>query len=123
MIHRSVSLFLALALLLISTPVPVRAESLSLKVANITMVPVPPTCEVRSTKRVIRSGGHVDIVWKSRGAAKMVGMVQGDTEWPADGRQRIALSVRGKHVFPLTFVGKNGATRTCSATVFVHAKR
>lgn len=100
----------------------VHAADFTLSVANVTMVPLPPTCEARATKRVIRSGGSVDIVWKSN-AEMMTGLVQGEREWPADGRQRVSIAVLGKHTFPLTFVGKNGATRTCTATVFVHAKK
>jgi len=98
------------------------AADFTISVENITMVPLPPKCEARATKRVIRSGGSVDIVWKSN-AEKMIGLTKGDTEWPADGRQRVAIAVRGKHVFPMTFVGENGATRVCTATVFVHAKK
>lgn len=98
------------------------AASFDIKVANITMVPLPPTCEARATKRVIRSGGTVDIIWKSN-AEKMIGLTKGETEWPADGRQRVAIAVLGKHVFPMTFIGKNGATRDCNVTVFVHAKK
>jgi len=118
-------IFLAFSILFLSLCMAApsaHAASFDLKVANITMVPLPPTCEARATKRVIRSGGTVDIVWKSN-AEKMIGLTNGDTEWAADGRQRVAIAVLGKHVFPMTFIGKNGATRVCSATVFVHAKR
>ena len=122
--RRIVSLSAAFLLLFVFVPVaPAEASELTFSVKNVTMVPVPPTCEARATKRVIRSGGSVDIVWKSQGAEKMVGLVQGDKEWSADGRQRVSIAVLGKHVFPMTFVAKSGATRTCSATVFVHAKR
>ncbi len=103
--------------------IPAQAKELSISVANVTVVPVPPTCEVRATKRVMHSGGSVDIVWKSRGAEKAVGLVQGDKEWPTKGRQRVSIAVLGKHVFPMTFIAKSGAISTCSATVFVHAKK
>ncbi|MES2931591.1 MAG: hypothetical protein V4682_02730 [Patescibacteria group bacterium] len=110
-------------LLCMVTAVPsAHAADFTISVENVTMVPLPPKCEARATKRSIRSGGSVDIVWKSN-AEKMIGLTKGEAEWPADGRQRVAIAVRGKHVFPLTFVGKNGATRTCTATVFVHAKK
>lgn len=118
--HRYAAL-LILPVLFLAAPT-AHAGSFDIKVANITMVPLPPTCEVRATKRVIRSGGSVDIVWKSN-AEKMVGLVKGEKEWSPDGRQRVSIAVLGKHEFPMTFVGKNGATRTCTATVFVHAKR
>ena len=98
------------------------AEPLTLTVANVTMVPKPPTCEARATKKVIRSGGSFDLVWKSKGAEKMLGIGEGK-EWPADGRQRVSIAVRGKHVFPLTFVSEHGAVSVCPVTVFVHAKR
>ncbi len=104
-------------------PMPARAADLELRVANITMVPLPPTCEVRATKRVIRSGGSVDIVWKSRNAETVTGMVKGDKEWATKGRQRISIAVLGKHEFPMTFTSKSGATSTCTAKVFVHAKK
>lgn len=99
-----------------------QAAEYNISVANVTMIPLPPTCEARSTKRVIRSGGSVDIVWKSN-AEKMIGLTKDGGEWPADGRQRVSIAVQGKHVFPMTFVGKNGAIRTCDVTVFVHAKK
>lgn len=122
--RRIVSLSATLVLLFVALPIaPAHAQELRLSVANITMVPVPPTCEARATKRVIRSGGSVDIVWKSRGAQKMLGMVSGEQEWPVKGRQRVSIAVTGKHVFPMTFVAKSGAIATCSATVFVHAKK
>lgn len=91
-------------------------------VKNITMVPKPPTCEARATKKVIRSGGSFDLVWKSKGAVKMVGLTDGK-EYPADGKQRISIAVRGKHEFPLTFISRHGGVATCTAKVFVHAKR
>lgn len=97
-------------------------EPLRFTVTNVTMVPKPPTCEARATKKVIRSGGSFDLVWKSKGAEKMLGIGEGK-EWPADGRQRVSIAVLGKHEFPLTFVGKNGAIATCPVTVFVHPKR
>jgi len=50
-------------------------------------------------------------------------MVKGDKEWPTKGRQRVSIAVLGKHEFPMTFTSKNGATKTCTAKVFVHAKR
>lgn len=122
--RRIVSLAATFVLFFGAVPaVPAHAAEFTLSLANVTMVPVPPTCEARATKRVIRSGGSVDIVWKSRGAEKMVGLVKGDQEWPVDGRQRVSIAVLGKHVFPMTFVAESGATRTCSATVFVHAKK
>ena len=122
--RRIVSLSAVFVFLFATVPaMPAHAAGFSLSVANVTMVPVPPTCEARATKRVIRSGGSVDIVWKSRGAQTMVGLVKGDKEWPVDGRQRVSIAVLGKHVFPMTFIAKSGATSTCSATVFVHAKR
>jgi len=122
--RRILSLSTVLVLLFVALPsVPAHAQELTLTVANVTMVPVPPTCEARATKKVIRSGGSVDIVWKSRGAEKMVGLVKGDEEWPVDGRQRVSIAVLGKHVFPMTFIAKSGATSTCTATVFVHAKK
>lgn len=96
-------------------------DELSFTVSKVTMVPKPPTCEARTTKRIIRSGGFFDIVWKSD-AEKMVGLVQGK-EFPPDGRQRMAIAFKGKHEFPLTFIGENGATTTCPVKVFVHAKR
>lgn len=122
--RRIVSFGAALMLLFVALPaIPAQAKELSISVANVTMVPVPPTCEARATKRIIRSGGSVDIVWKSRGAEKMVGLVQGDTEWPTKGRQRVSIAILGKHEFPMTFIAKSGAVSTCSATVFVHAKK
>lgn len=110
------------ALFLAAAPLASAQEPLQLTVTNVTMVPKPPTCEARATKRVIRSGGSFDLVWKSTGAAMMLGIGE-DTEWPADGRQRVSIAIRGKHVFPLTFVSKNGAIATCPVTVFVHPKR
>lgn len=122
--RRIVSLSALFLLLFVAMPAAAAEQkAFSLSVANVTMVPVPPTCEARATKKVIRSGGSVDIVWKSRGAEKMVGLVKGDDEWPVDGRERVSIAVLGKHVFPMTFIAKSGATRTCTATVFVHPRK
>ncbi len=117
-----IALALIVPALFLAAPAAKAAEPLTLSVKNVTMIPKPPTCEARATKKVIRSGGSFDLVWKSRGAKKMIGLGEGK-EWPADGRQRVAVAVRGKHVFPLTFVSKDGAIATCPVTVFVHAKR
>ncbi len=118
------SIVLVLPLLLLGVASPARAaEPVQLSIKNITMVPIPPTCEVRATKKHMRSGGTLSIVWKSDDAVKMTGLVQGDQEWPADGRQRISIAVPGKHLFPLTFTGKNGTTATCTAKVFVKPKK
>lgn len=112
-------------LLLMGLPLAARAatQDIALTVKNVTMIPKPPTCEARASKKVMTSGSSVDIVWKSKDAVKMVGLVQGEKEWPADGRQKVTIAVRGKHEFPMTFIGKNGATSTCTAKVFVHAKK
>ena len=123
MTYRLATFLIIPVLLSAFVPMPARAADFELSVANITMVPLPPTCEVRATKRVIRSGGSVDIVWKSRNAETVTGMVKGDKEWPTKGRQRVSIAVLGKHEFPMTFTSKNGATKTCTAKVFVHAKR
>lgn len=119
--RRIVSLGAALVLLFVALPfTPAHAKNLS--VTNVA-VPGPVSCEARTTRKIIRTGGFVHIEWKSEGAEKMVGLVKGNTEWPVEGRQRISISVLGKHVFPMTFIGKNGSTTTCSVTVFVHPKR
>ena len=110
------------ALLFTFAPQVSAAEPLTLTVKNVTMVPKPPTCEARATKKVIRSGGSFDLVWKSKGAVKMLGIGEGK-EWPADGRQRVSIAILGKHEFPLTFVSEHGAIATCPVTVFVHPKR
>jgi hypothetical protein len=124
MTNRTATFFIIPLLVLAFAPAPAaHAADFTLSIANITMVPVPPTCEVRSTKKIIRSGGSFDLVWKSKGAEKMVGLVRGEEEWPADGRRRVSIAVLGKHEFPMTFVGKNGATATCTAKVFVHPKK
>lgn len=123
MTYRLATFLIVPVLLGAFAPLPARAADFELRVANITMVPLPPTCEVRATKRVIRSGGSVDIVWKSRNAETVTGMVQGDREWPTKGRQRVSIAVLGKHEFPMTFTSKNGGVRTCTAKVFVHAKK
>lgn len=110
------------ALLFSFAPSASAAEPLTLTVKNVTMVPKPPTCEARATKKVIRSGGSFELKWKSKGAEHMYGLTEGK-QWPADGKQRVSIAVLGKHEFPLTFVGKNGAIATCPVTVFVHPKR
>lgn len=120
--RRTILVSSALLLCMFMAAPAAEAASFGLSVANVTMVPLPPTCEARATKRVIRSGGSVDIVWKSN-AQKMIGLTQGETEWAPDGRQRVSIAVLGRHDFPMTFIGKNGATKTCNATVFVHAKK
>jgi len=98
------------------------AKELGFSVSNVTMVTIPPTCEVRSTKRIMRSGGTTQIVWKSTRADHMEGLTRGDRQWPTKGRERVAIAVVGKHEFPLTFVGPGGKT-TCIAKVFVHPKK
>lgn len=119
--RRTVSLGTALVLFFVALPLaPLHAKNLS--VTNVA-VPEPLSCEARTTRKIIRTGGFTDIIWKSEGAEKMVGLVRGNKEWPVEGRQRIAISVLGKHVFPMTFIGKSGITTTCSVTVFVHPKR
>lgn len=119
--RRIVSLSAAFVLLFVALPfAPAQAKNLS--VTNVA-VPEPLSCEARTTRKIIRTGGFVDIVWKSEGAEKMIGLVKGSKEWPVEGRQRFSTSVLGKHIFPMTFIGKNGNTTTCSVTIFVHPKR
>jgi hypothetical protein len=113
-------LALALPVLLVSAaPVPVQAASpFTLSVKNITIVPAPPTCEVRSTKKRMASGSATYIVWESKNATAMTGLTRGEQVWPTKGRQRVAIAILGKHEFPLTFEGPGGKT-TCTAKVFV----
>ncbi len=119
----AISFFAALVLMTLPLGANAAESDMKLEVKHVTMIPKPPACEARASKKTIRSGGSVDIVWKSTGAVKMVGLVQGDKEWPADGRQRVSIAVLGKHTFPLTFVDRNGTTATCTAKVFVKAKK
>lgn len=117
--------YLALLVLpvLFFVALPAHAESpFTISVKSITMVKIPPTCEVRATKKRMTSGGSMEIVWKSDRATSMTGLVKGDTVWPTKGRQRVSIAVLGKHEFPMTFEGPGGKT-TCVAKVFVHPKR
>lgn len=98
------------------------AAELTFSVENVTMVKAPPTCEARTTKRIMRSGSTTQIVWKSTRADYMEGMTRGERQWPTKGRERVAIAVLGKHEFPLTFVGPGGKT-TCIAKVFVHPRK
>jgi len=110
---------------LLSAAVPVgtaQAAELSISVTNVTMIPKPPTCEARGTKKRMTSGGTLSIVWKSDDAYHMESLIRGGSTWPADGRERVSIAVTGKHVFPLTFTGPGG-TVTCPVTVFVHPKK
>lgn len=109
-------------LLFAAAPAARAAEPYTLSVSKITMVKIPPTCEVRSTKKRMTSGGTTEIVWKSDRATRMTGLVKGDKEWPTKGRQRVSIAVVGKHEFPMTFEGPGGKT-TCVAKVFVKAKK
>ncbi|MBU1293089.1 hypothetical protein KJ819_03440 [Patescibacteria group bacterium] len=99
------------------------AETLSFEVTNITIVPKPPTCYARASKRVITSGDAVIITWKSKGAETMKGLSTATAEWPTRGKQRVAIGVVGKHIFPLTFITKDGGVATCPVKVFVHPKK
>lgn len=104
-------------------PIPASAaEGMKLTVANVTMVKVPPTCEVRSTKKRMTSGSVTEIVWTSDHATHMKGMTRDERVWPKKGRERVAIAFVGKHEFPLTFVGPGGET-TCIAKVFVKPKK
>ncbi len=95
---------------------------LTLSVKSITIVKAPPTCEVRSTKRVMTSGSVTEIVWESKNATSMTGLTRDEKVWPTKGRQRVAIAFLGKHEFPMTFEGPGGRT-TCVAKVFVHPKK
>ena len=99
------------------------AEPFTIEVTNIVMVPKPPTCDARASKRSIHSGDAVTITWKSKGAETMKGLSTATAEWPTRGKQRVAISVVGKHIFPLTFITKNGGVATCPVKVFVHPKK
>ncbi len=99
------------------------AEPYALEITNITMVPKPPTCSARASKRSIRSGDAITITWKSKGAETMRGLSTATADWPTDGKQRVAIGVVGKHIFPLTFITKNGGVATCPVKVFVHPKK
>ena len=98
------------------------ATASDVRVTSITVVKAPPTCEVRATKKRMTSGGTLEIVWDSEYAWSMTGLVKGDKVWPTEGRQRVSIAVLGKHEFPMTFEGPGGKT-TCTAKVFVKAKR
>lgn len=124
MTTRRITLAVLLPLLLcmvIAVPT-THAADFNVSIKNVTMVKAPPTCEVRATKRVMRSGGTTEIVWKSDRADHMVGLTRDPREWPTKGRERFAIAFVGKHEFPLTFVGPGGKT-TCIAKVFVHPKK
>ncbi|MBU2158591.1 hypothetical protein KKD81_02830 [Patescibacteria group bacterium] len=99
------------------------AEALTFEVTNITIVPKPPTCSARGSKRTMRSGDAFHITWKSKGADRMIGLSDGTTEWPTKGKQRVAIGVVGKHIFPLTFITKHGGVETCEVKIFVHPKK
>lgn len=99
-----------------------RAKDITFTVSSVTMVKAPPTCEARSTKKVMRSGSVTEIVWKSTRADYMEGMTRDTRTWPTKGRERVAIAFVGKHEFPLTFVGPGGKT-TCIAKVFVHPRK
>lgn len=94
----------------------------NMRVSKITMVKMPPTCEVRATKKRMTSGGTVDIVWKSDHATRMTGLTRDERVWPTKGREHFAIAFVGKHEFPMTFEGPGGKT-TCVAKVFVKAKK
>jgi hypothetical protein len=98
------------------------ASPFTLSVKSITMVKAPPTCDVRSTKKRMTSGGVTEIVWKSKYATSMTGLTRDERVWETKGRQRVAIAFVGKHEFPMTFEGPGGKT-TCVAKVFVKAKK
>lgn len=120
---RAGALSVFLAGVFVGTPVSVQANEpeLTFSVVNVALKPKPPTCEARSTKRRIVSGGATEIVWRSKNASYMLGIVDGEV-WPTDGRRRIALSGPATYEFPLVFVGKGGLA-TCYAKVEVRAER
>ncbi len=95
---------------------------MTLRISGITIVKVPPSCEVRSTRKRMTSGGVTEIVWKSDHATKMTGLTTDERVWPIKGRERFAIAFVGKHEFPMTFEGPGGTT-TCIAKVFVKAKK
>ena len=116
------SAFLILPILAF-TPVPAHAEvPFTISVKSITMVKVPPTCEVRSTKKRMSSGSVTNIVWKSENATSMTGLTRDERVWPTKGRERVAIAFVGKHEFPLTFTGPGGSV-TCVAKVFVKERK
>lgn len=98
------------------------ATPFDLRVSNITVVKVPPTCEIRATKKRMTSGSTMEIVWDSKNATKAYGLTRDARTWDTEGRQRFAIAFVGKHEFPMTFEGPGGKT-TCTAKVFVKAKR
>ncbi len=111
--------------ILLLAGVPAHAASstpMTLRISNITIVKVPPSCDVRSTKKRMVSGGVTEIVWKSKNATSMTGLTTDERMWPTKGRERFAIAFVGKHEFPMTFEGPGGKT-TCIAKVFVKAKK
>lgn len=122
-LSRASALLIVPALLLAAAPFSAEAADIqSLSVGKITFVPVSPTCEVRSTKKRMTSGSTTEIVWESKNATKMTGLVKGDATWPTKGRERVSIAVLGKHEFPMTFEGPGGKT-TCVAKVFVKERK
>lgn len=110
------------AFLLSFAPAYAATPDFSLRVSKVTMVKMPPTCEVRATKKRMTSGGTVDIVWKSEHATRMTGLTRDKRIWPTKGREHFAIAFVGKHEFPMTFEGPGGTT-TCVAKVFVKPKK
>jgi len=122
MTTRIISLLVLPILLLAAAPAHAVSNDTALRVSGITMMKMPPTCEVRSTKKRMTSGSVTEIVWKSDRATKMTGLTRDERIWPTKGRERVAIAFAGKHEFPLTFEGPGGKT-TCIAKVFVKAKK
>lgn len=119
--HRALLLVLVLPLFLAAAPAHA-ADSVGLSVSSVTIVKMPPTCEVRSTKKRMTSGSVTEIVWKSDNATSMSGLTRDERVWPTKGRERVAIAFVGKHLFPLTFTGPGGTT-TCVAKIFVKARK
>jgi|GEM_PF-2140838 len=111
--------------MLLLAGVPAQAATptnMTLRISSITVVKVPPTCEVRSTKKRMTSGNVTEIVWKSKNATSMTGLTRDGRVWSTKGRERFAIAFPGKHEFPMTFEGPGGKT-TCVAKIFVKAKK
>lgn len=117
MTYRISSFLLGLAFLAGGFAAPVQAADAQVYRVSIKAGEPAPTCKARASKMRIYAGDATTLVWESRHADRMYGIVK-DGEWHRHGRQRVALSKPGMNTFQMIFVGEGGFT-TCEAKVFV----
>lgn len=111
---------LPLALLFLAVPFPAHAEP-GIIVTPVTSMEKPPTCKAWASRHKVYEGQVTTVVWKSKRADEMRGLISRDT-WEPNGHLRFVMGHAGTKPFLFVFTGPGGST-SCSFKVQVLSKR